>query len=62
MKKTIYVVAMEYWAGDGYYLEDVVLFTSKEKAEWFKKDREDAECSCMLFEEEVEIEIDFKIV
>ncbi len=42
MKKTIYVVAMEYWSGTSYCLEDVVIFTSKEKAEKFVRENNNA--------------------
>lgn len=62
MKKTIYVVAMEYWGSSSYCLEEVSVFTSKEDAEKFVKENNNADCSCSLFEEEVNVTNDFEIV
>ncbi len=53
---------MEYWSGTSYNLEEVSLFTSKDKAEEFMKTYNNADCSCSLFDEEVDIEINFEIV
>ena len=60
MKKTIYVVAESYWSGSGYMLGDASVFFDKEEAEKYYKESNNADCSCNLFEKEIDIEITLK--
>lgn len=62
MKKTIYVVTMSYWSSSSYCLEEVAIFTSKKEAEDFANENDNADCSCSLFEEEVDVTNDFEII